>query len=198
MTPEEWQKLSVKDRAIAKKTGEHVDKAVEGMVKKVKGAGTSKDKKGDIEKDELTAWRSRRASRWRWWREEIEEREEKEVQKGKEGEEAQEGRERKRSISRRSCVTIHNACVELWWWLLRMVAYIIAFRIYMLPQWRRIPNTVGWICALGRRIYRAYGGSSVEVRERVQSHDWTDLSLHWTGHGRVRSREWTLSINALC
>ena len=55
MTPEEWQKLSVKDRAIAKKAGEHVDKVVERMSKKLKdrGLGSSTDKKDEGEKDEL-------------------------------------------------------------------------------------------------------------------------------------------------
>ena len=55
MTPEEWQKLSVKDRAIAKKAGDDVDKVVERMSKKLKdrGLGSSTDKKGEAEKDEL-------------------------------------------------------------------------------------------------------------------------------------------------
>ena len=55
MTPEEWQKLSVKDRAIAKKAGDDVDKVVERMSKKLKdrGLGSSTDKKEETEKDEL-------------------------------------------------------------------------------------------------------------------------------------------------
>ena len=55
MTPEEWQKLSVKDRAIAKKAGDDVDKVVERMSKKLKdrGLGSSTDKKEEAEKDEL-------------------------------------------------------------------------------------------------------------------------------------------------
>ena len=43
LTPEEWQKLSVKDRAIAKKAGKHVDKVVDRLSKKAKGLGSSTD-----------------------------------------------------------------------------------------------------------------------------------------------------------
>ena len=53
LTPEEWQKLSVKDRAIAKKAGKHVDRVVDRLSKKAKGLGSSTDKKEDEEPDEL-------------------------------------------------------------------------------------------------------------------------------------------------